>query len=549
VTEGSGTAAADVTLSTDATVLLQQASVWLQDGKLERAEEALRRVLALDPTSADAINLLGVLHHERGDREMGIRLIRAAIALNPTTGRYHLNLGALLASSGDRPGSAASYRRAIAANPGLVAAWASVIFEMDLNPFALPAMRLQDRRAFNAQHCAALTAAAPAHANDPNPHRPLHVGYLSADFTNHSAAMAFGPVLDGHDRSKWKISIYWQNERKADEITNHFRPCVNGVWREVKDLDDDQLAAQIREDGVDILVDLSGYSTGSRPLTIARKPAPIIVTAWGHATGLGIDASDYLLADAITIPPEHEDRYHERILRAPCVLAYSPWNPVPEQSSPPAEQNEFITFGYLGRPSKCNPSVWGTWAQILSRTPHSRLILKHQDYKVPGYRQRALDAFSALRIAENRIDFRFNTSRFDHLATHAEVDICLDPFPQNSGITLLESCLMGSPTVTLLGDHINGRTAASILTTIGHPEWVAETPEAYVDLAVRLAGAGTTLASRMQLRQDLLDSVLCNPTAYTRAVEEQYRTAWVAWCESQRPEAVPTPIHAAEGAA
>jgi protein O-GlcNAc transferase len=547
MTSGSGTAAS--IMSTDATVLLQQASVWLQDQQLELAEEGLRRVLALDPTSADAINLLGVLHHEQGDREMGVRLIRAAITLNPTAGRYHMNLGTLLAASGDRSGAAASYRRAISLNPGLIAAWCSIIFEGDLNPFATPAMRLTDRRAFNAQHCAALTAAAPAHTNDPNPDRPLHVGYYTADFNNHSAAMAFNPVFDGHDRTKWKVSAYWQNERPADEITGHFRPLVNGVWREVKDLDDEQLAQQIRDDGVDILVDMSGYSTGSRTQTIARKPAPIIITAWGHVTGLGIDASDYILADEITIPPEHEGLYHERILRAPCVLAYAPWNPVPEQSSPPAEMNGFTTFGYFGRPSKCNPVVWGTWAQILSRTPNSRLILKHADYKVPGHRQRALDAFSALRIAESRVEFRFNTSRFDHLAAHAEVDLCLDPWPQNSGITLLESCLMGTPTITILGDHINGRVAASVLTTIGHPEWVARGTDDYVDLAVNMAELGTTLADRMQLRQDLLDSVLCRPFDYTRAVEAEYRRAWVTWCEAQKPETVPTPIHAAEGAA
>jgi predicted O-linked N-acetylglucosamine transferase (SPINDLY family) len=533
-------------MTDDPTVLLQRASVWLQDGKLQVAEEALRRVLALDPASADAMNLLGLLHHERGDREMGIRLIQAAIALNPEASRYHHNLGALLASSGDHPGAAASYRRAVAINPALPAPWCGVIFEMDLTPFSTPAMRLADRRAYNAYHCAALTAAAPAHTNDPNPDRRLHVGYLSADFTNHSAAMAFNPVFDGHDRSKWTISAYWQNERPADEITAHFRPLVNGVWREVKDLTDEQLAQQMRDDGIDILVDMSGYSTGSRTLTIARKPAPVIITAWGHATGLGIDASDYILADAITVPPEHEGHYHEQVLRAPCVLAYAPWNPVPEQSAPPAEMNGFTTFGYFGRPSKCNPVVWGTWAQILSRTPHSRLILKHADYKVPGYRQRVIDAFSALRIAESRVEFRYNTSRFDHLATAAEVDICLDPFPQNGGITLLESCLMGVPTIAMLGDHLNGRVAASILTTIGHPEWIAHSVDDYVDLAVNLAEVGTTLADRMQFQEDLLKSVLCKPKAYTEKVEEQYRIAWRAWCEGQKPETAPTPIHVKE---
>lgn len=550
----------DVAFSPDPTVLLHQASVWLQDGHLEQAEEALRRTLAADPASSDALSLLGLLHHERGDRELGVRLLRAAIALDPTAARHHLNLGQLLAAIGDRAGAASEYRRALSLNPTTLAAWASLIFEMDLNPFSLPLARLADRRAFNNQLCAALTAGAPPLTNDPNPDRPLHVGYLGADFRNHSAAMVFGPMLDGSSRDDFTVSIYWVNEKPADEITAHFKPLANGVWREVAGLDDAQLAQRIRDDGVDILVDLSGYSTGARPLALARKPAPLIMTGWGHVTGLGIDAVDHIIADATCVPPEHAHLYHEKVLNAPCVVAYNPWSPIPELSAPPFEQNQHTTFGYFGRPSKGNALTWGIWAQVLHRLPHSRLILKHQDYATPSYRQRILDVFSSLRIAEDRVEFRLGTSRFDHLATHAEVDLCLDPFPQGGGVTLLEACVMGVPSVTLMGNYLNGRIAPSVVTTIGHPEWVASSHDEYVDLAVSMAERGWSLAERMQLREDLLASVICRPFDYARAVEDLYRGAWRDWCAEGKvaPAAITPPgepsspadyLHAVEAAA
>ena len=515
-------------LTDDPAVLLQRASVWQQDGDLPRAEEAYRRVLALDPTNPDAMNLLAIIHHERGDRATAVRLLRAAIAIRPAA-RYYTNLGVVLAAHGDRTGSVAAYRQAVARNPKVAIAWPGVIFSMDLHPYATPPVRLADRRALNAQHCAHLTAAAPPHVNDRDPERRLRVGYISADFKDHSASMVFLPVLVGHDHDAVEVTCYWQQEAPADAVTERVQGLADR-WRVVNELDDDALAALIREDGIDILVDLSGYSNGNRLLMLARKPAPIIMTAWGHVTGLGIDACDYILADEIGVPPGDEDRYHEQILRLPCTVAYEPRPPYPDIAAPPREQNGYVTFGYLGRANKTGEAVWAAWAEILHRVPHSRLILKGADYLDEAFRTRVTEFFVSLRISSHRLELRPASPREHHLTVYNEIDLALDPFPQGGGVTTLEACLMGVPSVALLGDYLNARIAPSILAQVGHPEWVTTSVRHYVAQAVAMADEPQTVRNRMKLRANLLGSVLCDPTRYAAAVEEQYREAWRRWC-------------------
>ena len=516
----------------DAAVLLQRASVWQQDGDLPKAEEAYRRVLALDPANPDALNLLALIHHEKGDRELAIRMLRAAIKIRPEA-RFYTNLGVVLAAHGDRTGSIAAYRLSVQANPAGITAWPGVIFAMDLHPHSLPEVRLADRRAFNARHCAALTAQAPPHENDPDPDRRLRVGYISADFTLHSAANVFEPVLRDHDHEAVEVTCYWQQEGEPDEVTERIEGYAD-KWRVVNDFPDEVLAEMIRGDKIDILIDLSGYSNGNRLLALARKPAPIIMTAWGHVTGLGIDACDYILADEVTVPPEHEGYYHERILRLPCILAYAPPEKYPEVAPPPKERNGYTTFGYLGRANKTSEAVWATWAKILHRVPHSRLILKGNDYVDETFRARLTDFFVSVRISSHRLEFRGPSQRFHHLEAHHDVDICLDPFPQGGGVTILEACLMGVPSVVLLGNYMNGRIAASVLSAVGKPSWVSDTMEDYVRRAAIMAQRDWTLEDRLSLRRALLGSILCRPREYAASVERTYRETWKTWVVSQR---------------
>lgn len=528
---------ADALMSADPTILLQQASVWQQDGKEQLAEEAYRRVLAVDPTNADAMNLLALVHNAHGQYEQAVKLLRAAISIHPA-GRFYTNLGVVLSAYGDRTGSIAAFRLAARQNPNSIVPWPGTIFAMDLHPYSLPHVRLADRREFNRIHCAALTASAPPHENDPDPDRKLKIGYLSGDFRHHSASMVFAPVLQGHNHDNVEVFCYFNEEpeRPADEVTDQFKALADH-WCQANEFDDDALAQKIREDRIDILVDLSGYSNGYRLLALARKPAPIIATGWGHVTGLGIDACDYIMADSVSAPVEHEAYYHERILRLPCIVSFDPRPPYPEVAEPPANANGYISFGYLGRANKTSEAVWAVWSKILHQVPGSRLLLKGADYKSDEFRQKVLDFFISLRVSSHRLEFRPATPRQNQLRAHHDVDIMLDPFPQGGGVTTLEACLMGVPSVALLGNYLNGRIAPSIMYAIGARSGVvAQSEDEYVDEAVKLAGQQRTLEDRLLLRKRLLESVLCRPERYATAVEMAYRRAWRDWCDARRGE-------------
>lgn len=511
--------------------LFQSAMSLHQQGKAVEAEAAYRRVLKHRPDDADALGLLGLICNGDGRRDEALRLIRQGISIRPSWIRYY-NLGVVLESAGDIPGCVAAFRQSALMNPTNTDGWTSAVFNADLHPYATPAMRLADRRTFNAQHCAHLTAAAPEHTNSPDPHRRLRVGYLSADFTNHSASMVFGPVLEGHDHAAVEVYCYWQQRTAPDEITERIRGYADH-WRVVSNLSDEQLDMQIRADGIDILVDLSGYSNGNRLTMLARKPAPIIMTGWGHVTGLGIDASDYILADAITTPDELAHQYHERALRLPCVVAFDPRPPYPEVAAPPAEKNGYVTFGYFGRALKTSEPVWSTWANVLHRVPNSRLVFKGREYMDPAYRTKLLEFFASLHVHSGRLTFLPPTLRQEHLAAYGEIDVALDPFPQSGGVTLLEACLMGVPSVAMLGDHLNARIAPSVLATLGYPHWVALDTQHYVEVAAVLAEATATREGRQAIRAALLNSIICKPREYAAAVESVYRTAWAEWCGSR----------------
>lgn len=526
-----------------AAALLEAAAAHHREGRLRDAESAYRRVLAIDPANGAAMNMLGLIAHARGDGEAAVHLMRASIALGGAVAAYWYNLGTVLESRGDIPGAVAAYRQAAALDPSDVTNWSSAIFNGDLHPYSTPDVRLADRRTFNQAHCAALTAAARPHENDRDPERRLRVGYLSADFVDHSAALVFAPIIEGHDRAQAEVYLYWQRRQKPDAVTVRFVSLADH-WREVHALSDDDLAETIRADEIDILVDLSGYSNGHRLLALARKPAPIVITGWGHITGLGIDASDYLVADAVTVPPESAWQHREQVLRLPCLLAFDvgPGFEVgpayPDVAPPPAARNGYTTFGYFGRATKTSEQVWSAWASILGRVPNSRLILKGREYGDAGYRARIVELFASLRVSSNRLEFRGPTTRQEHLAAYNDVDIALDAWPQNSGVTTLEACLMGVPTVTLLGDHLNGRIGASILSTLDRAAWVGLGVEHYVEIAAALA-RGAITHDRASLRADFLGSIICDPVRYAASVEGIYRQAWRAWAGAPSRELAP----------
>jgi len=503
-------------------ILLQQGIALYRQGDMAGAEDVFTRVLLDDPGNPHALHLLGLIVHKRGDHEMAETLLTRALTLHPHS-RVASNLGVLQQQQGRLDAAIATYRQALRLEPDYLEAATNLLFALDLHPHATPELLLAERRAFAEAFCDPLTAQAEPHANDRDPDRRLRIGYVSPDFRHHSAATSFRWIT-AHDPSAVETYLY-STASVHDDMSGPFRAAAD-VWCEVGDLGDAELAAVIREDAIDILVDLAGISQGGRPLLFALKPAPIQVVGWGYGAGTGMQAFDYLVGDDTATPPDHADRYREQILRLPCLLAYAP-GVYPELSDgSPQKRHGYRMYGYLGRAQKVTEPTLAVWAEILRRDPTSRLLLKHGQWEVRGQRDRVAHALWALGVPPERVEVRGQTARVEHLAAYNEVDVALDTFPQTGGVTVADACLMGVPTVTLLGETVQGRVTASILKAILADGLVASTTDEYVSRALR----GVAPRVRRVLRSSLLTSILCQPRAYAQACEAAYYRIWQRWC-------------------
>lgn len=508
---------------------------------LSSALPVYQQIMGLDREHGPAMMAAGLIQSHQGDNDAAEWLLRRSIKVAPTVVAYN-TLGHILLGRRAWDEAINCYRRSLEIDPTNTTTWPNLLFALDLHPTATPALRLAERRRFNELHCRALTEAAPPHTNDPDPDRIILVGYVSADYKQHSALHGFLPVVKGHHRDRFEVHLYDVDQAPPnpdDKVSEFVQTLPDTTWHDVRGYDDATLAATIRADKIDILIDLSGYSGGGRPLMFARKPAPIQISGFGYATGLGNDAMDYMIADDVIVPEAHDGRYHERAMRLPSFMGYEPAPPWPEPAPPPKGSLGYTTYGYLGRVVKISPQTLAVWAEILMRDPASKMILKGGEYKDPSMVEQIAGALGALGVDRGRLDFRLGSSRPDHLAAYNDVDVMLDTFPHGAGVTLVESVLMGVPPITLLGDYVCGRVGASIMTTLGWDSAVARTPFQYVNHALDTAQVTWTLQDRQMLRRRVQRSILMDADRYASAVEDAYRDAWGEWCAQKNAEVAP----------
>jgi predicted O-linked N-acetylglucosamine transferase (SPINDLY family) len=365
------------------------------------------------------------------------------------------------------------------------------------------------------------------------------VGYVSADFRDHSAALVFGPVLRNHDKAAVEVFCYSCTSLR-DSITDGLQRVAD-KWVDAWRMTDDQLAEQIISDRIDILVDLSGFTGGHRLRVFARKPAPIQVTAWGHATGDGMPEIDYLFSDPVSTPAEVRHLFAEKVYDLPCLLTIdAPPASVKPALQPPCLTNGYVTFGVFNRLEKISADSMRVWSQILEAVPQSRLMIKTGALSDAKLRQLLVERFAAHGVAPERIQCLGSTTRSEHLATYDRVDICLDPFPQNGGVSTFETLQLGVPVVAKLGNSNASRAAGAILCSVGLHEWVTDSETRYADLAVKFASQPDYLSA---LRSELAARVLASPSGntknYTRAAEAAYRAIWQQYCVRKQQGAAP----------
>lgn len=506
----------------------------LQDlGRSREAASCYRQAIALKPDHAGAHNNLGTALKGLGRFEEAERCYRQALALKPEFADALMNLGSALQSVGRLEEAEATFRKVLVFNPESALAHSSAIFIMDLiERYDIPEQQAERRRWY-LQHGKKYEPTIRRHENVPDPERKLRVGYVSADFRRHSAYYTFGGVIRGHDRSVFEVFCY-SGVPRADEVTRRLRQAVDG-WREALSLKDDALADQIRRDRIDILVDLSGHSAGSRLPVFARKPAPVQVTAWGQATGTGLPTMAYFLADSIAVPAEQRAHFAEEVVDLPCIICYEPPEYMPEVGPLPSLDGKPFTFGCLNRLEKVSDKVIAAWGRILETAPEARLLLKDPALEDAATRERVLHRLAGVGVGSERVRLLGRSAHAEHLKIFHQVDMALDPFPHGGGVSTAEALYMGVPVVTLQGSTVASRLSASILTAAQMHAWIAHSAEEYAEIALRMSREAPRLAQvRRSLRERLTKSAVGDVAGYTVAVEQAYRSMWRRWCAQSR---------------
>jgi predicted O-linked N-acetylglucosamine transferase (SPINDLY family) len=513
-------------------VLVQRGRLHLQTGAFAKAEADFDAALAIDPHMEAAwcgkahVNVLA------GSVMQAISACRKALELNPSSEVALTWLGACFAKQGEVQAAIEHFDLALAIRPDYENAISMKIFALNFVAEADFEIHQAARRSWW-DAIGAKTTQRKLRPSNLDTERRIVVGYVSSDFRNHSAAICFLPVLQRHDHRNFEIICYSCSPLR-DAVTDACRLAADS-WVDASKLSDDQLADRIQADSVDILVDLSGHSAGNRLTVFARKPAPVQVTAFGDATGTGLPTMDYVLEDPVTIPHNVRHLMAERVYDLPCVITMEP---IAEQRPAPLPmtRNGFVTFGVFNRIDKISDRALGLWSRLLMDLPGSRIVIKNGALDDALLRDGLIGRFLAQGISSDRVTCMGFSQRSEHLAALANVDISLDPFPQNGGISTFESLHMGVPVVTRIGNAAASRISGSILKAFALDDWIAEDEVGYLAIARTFAGQPSCLERlRAELPNRIANSPAGNVETYTRCVEAGYRQFWRDYCAATAP--------------
>jgi predicted O-linked N-acetylglucosamine transferase (SPINDLY family) len=501
------------------------------EGLADEAVECFQQAVKLNGSLPEAREILAQALMAQGRNDDARAQLHEALRLRPEyAGAYH-DLGRIGVDEGLLAEAATNFRQALAANPE-PESQTNLLYLLNYFPETNPDEHFAEHRRWSDYFELPLRFARRPHDNDPAPDRRLRIGYVSPDLRDHPVASFIEPVLRAH-RPEQVETFCYANVPVPDAISQRLRGLA-GQWRDISGCDPEKVAEMVRQDGIDILVDLAGHTTDNGLLVFAHKPAPVQVTWIGYPNTTGLEAMDYRLTDNLTDPPGETERWHtERLIRLPesfsCYCA-----PVesPAVGPLPALANGYVTFGSFNNFRKLSDPTIALWARLLREMPTARLLIKSQGLGVPKTAARLRGQFARAGMDVERLElFGAGLPKDQHMGLYNRVDLGLDPFPYNGTTTTCDALWMGVPVVTLAGKTHVARVGLSLVTHLGHPEWAATTPDDYVAKCRELAGDPPRLAAlRLGLREQMRQSPLCNAPRFITHLEAAYREMWRQWC-------------------
>ncbi|XP_074581727.1 putative UDP-N-acetylglucosamine--peptide N-acetylglucosaminyltransferase SPINDLY [Curcuma longa] len=506
---------------------------------LDKAVECYQTALSIKPNFSQSLNNLGVVFTVQGKMDAAASMIEKAIIANPTYAEAYNNLGVLYRDVGSITLSIEAYERCLQIDPDSRNAGQNRLLAMNYidvgsDDKLFEAHREWGRRFMN--HYVQYTT----WDNPKDMERPLIVGYVSPDYFTHSVSYFIEAPLSHHDYANYKVVVY-SAVVKADAKTLKFKDRVlkkGGLWRDIYGIDEKRVASMVRDDKVDILVELTGHTANNKLGMMACRPAPVQVTWIGYPNTTGLPTIDYRITDELTDPLNSNQKNVEELVRLPdCFLCYTPSPEAGPVTPTPALSNGFITFGSFNNLAKITPKVLRVWATILCAVPNSRLVVKCKPFCCDSVRQKFLTTLEQMGLESLRVDLLpLILLNHDHMQAYSLMDISLDTFPYAGTTTTCESLYMGVPCVTMAGSVHAHNVGVSLLTRVGLGRLVAKTEEEYVKLALKLASDISALGElRMSLRELMSKSPICDGAKFARGLESTYRDMWRRYCRNDVP--------------
>jgi protein O-GlcNAc transferase len=498
---------------------------WAESGQLQQAIVCFRRAITLSPMNHQAHYNLGCALEEKGDADQAVACYQRVLEHRPDYYQANNNLGRIFKDKGKLDEAIACYRRAIEADPQFVVAHQNLIFAMNYQPKTTAESLADELRKWNDRFAKPLAGSIVPLANDRDPNRRLRIGYVSPDFRAHPVARFYiATLLEYHDRNAFEIFCYAEVS-KPDAMTARYQ-AMTDHWRSTTGLSDELMAQLVRDDQIDILVDLALHTANNRLLVFARKPAPVQITMAGYPGSTGLETIDARLTDPYLDPPGvGDEHYSEKSIRMPDTFWCDPAIETEPAVGPlPAYANGYVTFGSLNNFCKVNDLLLARWATVLNGVKNSRLILLAP---AGDPSKKVLDLLLAEGIDSSRIECLGMHRRPEYLDIYNRIDIGLDTWPYGGHSTSFDSFWMGVPVVTWVGHTVVGRAGLSQLSNLNLPELIGHTPEEYVRIAIELANDLVRLSNlRQTLRGRMKASALMDGRRFVKGIEVVYRELW-----------------------
>lgn len=507
-------------------------AVYRMQEKWKESEKSCTRALEIEPKDARARLNLGFVQEKIQEYGQAVQSFLLVLSLDPDNIDARKGLASCYVALGDTDVCIPLYRKVLEMEPESWQLRSGMLFAMQYDPTIPNEKVLEEHLEFGRQVRAHVGPPKGRHefGNSRTCDRRLKIGYLSADFRGHVVMKFVEDVITSHDKQRFEVFCITPHARD-DETTRRIRKKVDH-WRDISTIEDADAADLLRNDELDIVVDLMGNSSVQKLPLLGRRVAPVQMTWCGYSGTTGIDTVDYIVVDDILAPPRERTFFVEEPLRLPH--SYVCFNPreCPDIGQLPFERNGYITFGCMNNPSKVNKYVLTWWAEILKSVKYSRMVMRYHLLGDPLVDERLARVFRNAGIPPERIEMK--TGGRDFLSAYNEVDIALDSFPYNGTTTTCEALWMGVPVITLRGDRFVARVGASLLTNTGMTDLVADSPKEYIEKAVSLAADPDRLVRFREEARDILpETPVYNPGSFTKGLEDAYVRVFRRWCEEQ----------------